>query len=152
MVLRVIIFLAINFAALGVGGFLSGKGVPSDWYQNLNKAPWTPPGWVFGMAWTLIMICFSFYMAYAYKELNNKQLLIGLFIFQLILNIGWNPSFFYFHNAALGLKIIVSLTILICFLFFKFWSQLSIKSLLLLPYIIWLFIATSLNLFIFLKN
>ena len=152
MVLRVIIFLAINFAALGVGGFFSGKGVPSDWYQNLNKAPWTPPGWVFGMAWTLIMICFSFYMAYGYKELNNKQLLIGLFIFQLILNIGWNPSFFYFHNAALGLKIIVSLTILICFLFFKFWPQLSFKSLLLLPYIIWLFIATSLNLFIFLKN
>ena len=62
MVLRVIIFLVLNFAALGLGGLFTSKGVPSDWYQHLNKAPWTPPGWAFGFAWTLIMICFSFYM------------------------------------------------------------------------------------------
>ena len=93
-----ILFLFVNFGGLGFGSWLMNNGPMTSWYQNLNKAPWTPPGWVFGMAWTLIMICFSFYMAYAYKELNNKQLLIGLFIFQLILNIGWNPSFFYFYE------------------------------------------------------
>lgn len=39
MILRLIVFLAINFGALAIGGIFTGSGVPSDWYQNLNKAP-----------------------------------------------------------------------------------------------------------------
>jgi benzodiazapine receptor len=152
MVLRVIIFLAINFAALGLGGFFTGKGVPSDWYQNLNKAPWTPPGWMFGVAWSLIMICFSIYMAHLWEALDNYKLVILLFTFQWILNVSWNPAFFYYHNAILGLIIIVSLTMLITFFLVNYWSDLRIKSLLVAPYFIWLLIATSLNAYIVLKN
>lgn len=63
MIARIALFLVLNFAALGIGGLFSGQGVPSDWYTGLNKAPWTPPGWVFGSAWTIIMICFAIYMA-----------------------------------------------------------------------------------------
>ena len=91
MVIRIILFLLINFAALGAGSFFTGDGVVSDWYQNLNKAPWTPPGWVFGAAWTTIMICFSLYMAFAWEEVKNKNGLLIAYILQLILNIGWNP-------------------------------------------------------------
>ena len=57
------IFLAINFGGLAFGSWLMNNGPTSDWYSNLNKAPWTPPGWVFGVAWTTIMICFSIYLA-----------------------------------------------------------------------------------------
>ncbi|MEM6378823.1 MAG: TspO/MBR family protein, partial [Bacteroidota bacterium] len=57
MLARVIIFLILNFVALGIGGFFTGPGTSSEWYNNLNQAPWTPPGWVFGAAWTTIMIC-----------------------------------------------------------------------------------------------
>jgi len=39
MAIRIIIFLLINFGALALGGLFTGKGVPSDWYQELNKAP-----------------------------------------------------------------------------------------------------------------
>ena len=60
---NIIIFLIINFAALGIGSFLMGEGPSGEYYQSTNKAPWTPPGWVFGAAWTLIMVCFSVYMA-----------------------------------------------------------------------------------------
>ena len=113
MFIRIIIFLVINFGALGIGGLFTGKGVPSAWYTELNKAPWTPPGWVFGAAWTFVMICFAFYMAYLWPTSENKKLLVGLFVAQLILNVAWNPVFFHFHNAALGLIIISALTVLI---------------------------------------
>ena len=86
MVYRLIIFLLINFGALAIGGLFTGKGVPSDWYLGLDKAPWTPPGWMFGFAWTAIMICFSIYMAYLWPVVENKNLLIALFIVQFILN------------------------------------------------------------------
>jgi tryptophan-rich sensory protein len=152
MLLRVIIFLAINFAALGLGGFFTGKAVTADWYLNLNKAPWTPPGWVFGSAWTLIMILFSFYMAFLWKAVSNQNLLLAIFIVQWLLNVGWNPTFFYFHNAILGLAIIISLTLIVTYFFFNYWSVLEFKSLLILPYFIWLIIATSLNAYVVLNN
>ena len=52
--MRLLFFLLLNFGALALGGFLMGEGPSSAWYSNLNKAPWTPPGWVFGASWTVI--------------------------------------------------------------------------------------------------
>ena len=152
MIVRLIIFLALNFGALALGGFFTSKGVPSEWYTELNKAPWTPPGWVFGAAWSFIMVCFGVYMAYLWPATENKNLLLGLFIVQLILNIGWNPVFFYYHNAFAGLLIISALTLLIGYMLFVYYPTLKLKSILIAPYFIWLLIATSLNAYILLKN
>lgn len=152
MIIRLILFLLINFAALAVGSYFTGKGVPSDWYAGLAKAPWTPPGWVFGFAWTTIMICFSIYLAYLWPTLGNRNLFIGLFTVQWLLNVGWNPAFFHYHEVLLGLVVISGLTVVVGFFLFYYWPQLALKSALILPYFIWLLIATSLNAYILLKN
>ena len=152
MIYRLIIFLLINFGALAIGSLFTGKGVPSEWYISLAKAPWTPPGWAFGFAWTTIMICFSIYMAYLWPSTENKSLLIALFILQWFLNVGWNPTFFYFQNISGGLLIIVGLTTLIGFFIISYWPSLKLKSVLLLPYLLWLVVATSLNAYILFKN
>jgi tryptophan-rich sensory protein len=152
MLYRVIIFLLLNFAALGIGSFFTTSGVSSAWYTNLTKSPWTPPGWVFGAAWTTIMICFAFYMAYAWDTLANRNLLIGLFIAQWVLNILWNPVFFKYHEVFFGLIVISALTLLVGFILATNWHQLKMKSLLILPYFMWLLIATYLNAYILLKN
>ncbi len=149
---KLLIFLLINFSALGIGGFLMGEGPASSWYQNLNQAPWTPPGWVFGAAWTTIMLCFSIYMAKAYQieEIRNQLLL--LFVIQWILNVAWNPVFFNFHLPNLGIVVIVSLTLLVGYIMFTFVGQLKNYTFLIAPYFIWLLIATSLNVYISLNN
>lgn len=152
MIYRLIIFLVLNFIALGAGGLLAGKGASSVWYASINKAPWTPPGWVFGAAWVTIMICFSIYLAYLWPTTENKNLLIGLLVIQYILNVAWNPAFFRYHNFSLGLFVIIGLTLIVGFILFYYWSILKMKSILLLPYFIWLLIATSLNTYAFLKN
>ena len=152
MLYRVLIFLVLNFAALGIGSLFTSNGVTSDWYINLNKAPWTPPAWVFGAAWTTIMICFAFYMAYAWNTVANRYLLIGLFVVQWVLNILWNPVFFKYHEVFLGLIVISALTLLVGYFLISYWNQLNMKSLLILPYFLWLLIATSLNAYIMLNN
>jgi tryptophan-rich sensory protein len=152
MISRLILFLIINFGALAVGGYFTGKGVPSTWYTELDKAPWTPPGWVFGFAWTAIMICFSIYLAYLWPVLENKNAFVFLFIIQWVLNVGWNPAFFHFHNISVALLIISSLTLLVGYLFFLYLPELKLKGVLILPYLIWLLVATSLNGYIILKN
>ena len=152
MIFRLAIFLTLNLGALAIGGLFTSKGVPSDWYINLHKAPWTPPGWVFGVAWSTIMICLSIYMAFLWPVNENKNLLIGIYSIQLILNIGWNPTFFYYHKVLGGLILISGLTLLIGFMLFFYFPELKLKSILILPYLIWLLIATSLNGYILLKN
>ncbi len=152
MLLKIIIFLVINFAALGLGSYFTSAAVTAEWYQNLNKAPWTPPGWMFGAAWTTIMICFAVFMAYAWKLNINQNLLIVLFVLQWILNVVWNPVFFKFHQVAFGLFIIVMLTLLMGYFFFAYLPHLKAKTLLVLPYFIWLLVATTLNAYILIKN
>lgn len=152
MIIKILIFLLLNFAALAIGGLFTGNGVASDWYSNLAKAPWTPPGWVFGAAWTTIMILFSVYMAYAWSVKENKNDLILLFSIQWFLNVSWNPTFFYFHQVFLALIVICILTILIAYFLYLYWHPLGLKSILILPYLIWLLIATSLNAYILIKN
>lgn len=152
MLKPLILFLILNFSALGIGGFLMGGEVTGEWYTNVNKAPWTPPGWVFGAAWTTIMLCFSVYMAFAWQQMDNRNFLMGLFAFQWILNVAWNPVFFKFHQVGTGLLVIVSLTVLVGYFLFGLMPQLRIKSLLVLPYFLWLLVATSLNAYILIKN
>ncbi|WP_142783324.1 TspO/MBR family protein [Changchengzhania lutea] len=147
----VFVFLIINFGALAIGSLLMANGPMTDWYNSLNQAPWTPPGWVFGTAWTTIMICFSVYMAYLYFEHPSTKLKL-MFLVQFILNIIWNYMFFNQHMVLLGLVVIVALTLVVAKFLFGYKNQLKAKSLLILPYFIWLIIATSLNAYIFLYN
>lgn len=147
----IIVFLIINFGALAIGSWLMNNGPRTDWYQNLNQAPWTPPGWVFGVAWSIIMICFSVYMAYLYKLQPNTKLKI-LFTIQFALNVIWNYIFFNRHLVFLGFICIILLTIIVGLFLFNYKNHLKQKSLLILPYFIWLCIATSLNAYILFNN
>lgn len=141
--------MIINFGALAIGQIFTGTGVTSDWYQNLPKAPWTPPGWVFGAAWFTVMACFTVYMAYAWEIIANKQVLLSLFIVQWVLNVGWNPVFFYFHEVLAGLAVITLLTLVVVTFLLGYSAQMKLKSLWVLPYFLWLLVASSLNGYIY---
>ena len=146
-----IVFLVINFGALAIGTLLMNNGPQSDWYINLNQAPWTPPGWVFGFAWTTIMLCFSIYMANLYLLEPTTKVKI-LFTVQFMLNVSWNLVFFNMHLIALGLIVILALTFIVSILMFTYRKLIPLKSFLILPYFLWLLVATSLNAYILLYN
>ena len=152
MWLKIIGFLFLNFGALALGGLFAGSGAGSNWYAELSKAPWTPPGWVFGFAWTTIMLCFSVYMATLYTKTKSVKTIIILYAIQWALNVAWNPIFFYLHKPIIGLIVIVALTSLVTYFLFRFRSLQKGYTLLLLPYVIWLFIATSLNAYVVFMN
>jgi len=151
-IILTILFLIINFGGLALGGWLMNSGPTSDWYMNLNKAPWTPPGWVFGVAWTIIMICFSIYLTELFSIKINTKIVL-LFTIQIFLNVIWNYVFFNQHLIGLGLLTIVLLTILIFYFFFIFnENRMQFFRYLLIPYMLWLCVATSLNAYILIKN
>ena len=139
------LFLILNFGALALGSLLMGSSpIENEWYVQLNKAPWTPPGWFFGVAWTSIMLLFTIYLTLQQKEKLTNKRFIFLFTLQFLTNVLWNPIFFYFHWTFLGmivmLLLIVSLVLMLYYFKLRSW-----KSLFLLPYLIWLSVAFSLN-------
>ena len=146
-----LLFLLINFSALAIGIWLMNNGPQTEWYINLNQAPWSPPGWVFGVAWSSIMILFSVYMTFLI-QVNRSQKVIILFSAQFILNILWNYLFFNQHLINLGLLNIIILTVLMFYFLIAFKNSLKNKRFYVLPYCIWLVLATSLNLYIALYN
>ncbi len=145
------VFLLINFGALAIGSYLMDNGPTSSWYTTLNKAPWTPPGWVFGVAWSTIMLCFSYYMAKLFI-LGDKKKVIVHFSIQFFLNVIWNYIFFNKHLIALGLVCILSLTFVVSIFMFNYKKTMGYTTLCILPYWVWLLIASSLNAYILIYN
>jgi translocator protein len=158
MTYRFIIFLILNFGALAVGGFLMGDAVTGDWYNNLNKAPWTPPGWVFGAAWTVVMISFSFFMAIytGSKTKDQGPFLLNpmmiLFSLQWILNVSWNYIFFSRQLVMAGFADMLLLFVVVVAMMYIGIRKIGSHSLWALPYTGWLVIAASLNGYILLCN
>jgi benzodiazapine receptor len=149
-----IIGLLINFGGLAIGGLWTNPGTTSEWYSNLNIAPWTPPGWVFAFAWTTIGLTFSMWYGWIMsivKPINPE--LIAMYVFSVVLNVIWNPLFFQLHKLGLSWMIITMLWITIYWITDTTRKELGWKPMLLvLPYFIWLCIADSLNLYALLMN
>jgi len=145
-------FLFVNFTGLYLGGLFTTKAVMAEWYLNLNKSPITPPGWFFGFAWTTIMVFLAFYMTKAHGTVQNKNKLYVLYGLQWILNLLWNPVFFYVQNITLGLVVILSLTLTVAYILVRYRKSMKWYSLLLAPYFTWLCVASYLNLYILLNN
>lgn len=147
------IFLSANFLALAIGVFLMKNGPKTEWYRSLNQAPWTPENWIFGFAWTSIMFCFSFYMtklSFIYKFLDKK--IVALYVVQWILNVSWNYLFFNQHLVFLGLASITLLWLSVGYFTLEHLKKMKCYTLLILPYLIWMTIATSLNAYIVIYN
>jgi len=127
----IILFLVLNFGALAIGGLLMGASpIENSWYQGLNQAPWTPPGFVFGFAWTIIMLCFSIYLATSTKFV-----------------------FFYLHWTRLAFPLLIGLILTLIRLNRQMGYSISTpRSWWLFPYFVWLIIAASLNAYIAIMN
>ncbi|QXP78332.1 MULTISPECIES: TspO/MBR family protein [Winogradskyella] len=147
-----LLFLIINFGGLALGSWFMGDAVTGEWYSNLNKAPWMPPGWVFGAAWTLIMLCFSIYLSFLFS-IRHSKFVMTIYSIAVLLNVSWNYLFFNQHLTTFAFINIILLTLVIIYLFITFGDdKLRYIKYLLLPYIIWLCIATSLNGYVLFNN
>ena len=124
------------------------------WYPTLEKSSLTPPDITFAIVWGVlyVLLGISAGLLYNDKYSISRKRLLWLFAIQLLLNICWNFSFFYLQNPSLGLVNLLVLDVL-GLIFFTDTLRVKKSSVyLFLPYVIWLFFATYLNLYIFVNN
>ena len=132
--------------ALIIGGLASSNTAGDVWYQTLNKSPLNPPGYVFGIIWPILYLLMSISAFRTFNETKN------LFLIQLLFNALWSWLFFAFQMPFVALLNIWLLIYLNIKINLQMFYQDKLSGLLFIPYILWLFFASYLNLFIVLNN
>lgn len=153
----VLAFIAIIAATALVAalGALASAGEADPWYAALNKAPGTPPGFVFGIVWptlyTLMAIgaCIAWRAGGGWKGADSA---LGLYFLQLAANLGWSYLFFRYHLAAAALIDIAALWVLVFMMTREFHRHSRVAAMLQYPYLAWLTYAAYLNTWVVAAN
>ena len=143
--LRLIISILLPQVTGALGALVTISYVGS-WYQTINKPSFTPPSWVFGLAWTTLYLLMGIALFLIWKSNHPlKKQALWLFGIQLFLNGIWSPAFFGLESPILGLVIIVPLWIMIVVCIKVFFQVNKTASYLMVPYLLWVSFATALN-------
>ena len=124
-----------------------------SWYPTLEKSVLTPPGFVFPIVWTLLYICIGFSLAYILlQEPEKKFVLVFLWSSQILFNFLWSILFFYMKSPLLGFIDIILLDIVVILFIICSFKSSKVSSLLFIPYLVWLVLATYLNGYVMFNN
>ena len=140
------ISVLLVFITLIVGSLASSNTGSDSWYQGLVKSDLNPPGYIFGIVWPILYFLMGIT---AYRTIN---IIKSFFYFQLFLNAIWSWLFFSFHWPLISLFDIWLLIFINIKIFFMIVKQDKLAAFLYVPYILWLFFASYLNLYIVLNN
>jgi benzodiazapine receptor len=134
------IFLLLVFAAASTGAIFK----PGEWYEQLNKPRWTPPGWAFPVVWSAlyIMIAIAGWLVW---RTDQTSLAVYFWAAQWVFNSAWSWLFFGLKRMHWGLADICLLWLSALGFIVSAWAISPMASWLFMPYLLWISIAGLLN-------
>ena len=139
----------------GIMGSISTKPAIPSWYVPLKKPFFSPPAWVFAPVWIVLYILMGFaaFLIWrtGWQQRQTRSALI-LFGIQLILNALWPFTFFGLRSPLAGFIEISILSVAVLLTIQSFLRISRIAGLLLIPYFLWVALASGLNLSIWVLN
>ncbi len=138
--------LVLSYATAGIGGALTEIG---PWYYALKQPAWKPPDAAFGVIWSLIFTLCAISGALAWRAAETARLrrrVLVLLGSNAVLNIVWSALYFKLHRPDWALIEVVFLWLSIAALIVGLWRISRWASALLVPYLVWVSIASALNL------
>lgn len=152
-VIGLIVAVVACFAAAGLGGLVTTPQIP-NWYADLAKPGWTPPGWIFGPVWTVLYLMMAVAAWLVWRANSPRAVRLPLIVFgvQLTLNCLWSVLFFGLQNPAAAAVEIVLLWVSIVATLILFWFRSRWAAALLVPYLLWVSFAAVLNIAIWRLN
>lgn len=133
-------YLAACGAAAATGSMIQ----PGDWYDGLKKPAWTPPRWVFPVAWTSLYILMSLAGMRIAMAAGNGQA-VALWSLQIALNTLWTPVYFGLHRIRAAMVVMACLWLSVAAATWSFFAVDWLAGLMFLPYLAWVSIAGALN-------
>jgi len=133
------------------------KSSIDTWYVGLQRSILTPLNYIFPIAWTAlyIMIATAGWLLWSNKDLKHSIAIKTskiFYILQIILNWLWSPLFFYYHFTGVALLCIILIISFTTIVIYKAYNELSLASILLIPYVAWSSFACYLNFYIWFYN
>lgn len=142
-------YLAATFSAGATGAFFK----PGPWYMTLSKPVWTPPNWLFPIAWTLLYILMAIAVWWVSMTSSIWTLpAVALWTWQMVLNALWSPVFFGLRQLGSAMVVILFLWLAIALTIFAFWQVSHFAAYLMLPYLVWVSYASALNFSLWSRN
>lgn len=144
--LRLAATFALCFAIAWLGALVTTPKI-ATWYAALNKPFFTPPNYVFPIAWNILyaLMAISLWRLWQSQESELRNRAITLFLLQLAVNLAWSWLFFGAESLRGGLVTIIALDALVIWTIYVAWRVDRIAAALLLPYLFWIGYATALN-------
>ena len=126
----------------------------NQWYKTLKKAPWSPPNFIFGIVWPILytLMAISAGIVWSNKKCYPYCSPITFFIIQLAFNLIWTTIFFKWQMPKLAFLDMILIMIVTFHTYKQFLPISKTAGYLLIPYMLWLCVAFSLNLYIILNN
>ena len=136
-------WVAVTFMVAAVGGFFR----PGEWYAQLQKPVWNPPGWIFGPVWTALytIMAVAAWLVWNRGGFARQWAALSLFLLQLLFNALWSPLFFGLHRPGLAFANLLLLWLALVATAIIFWRARHLAGALLLPYVAWVTFAGALN-------
>lgn len=130
-----------------ISGKIANSGYGNPWFDALAKPALMPPGWVFGVAWSILYVVIGLALAMILnaRGARGRGIAITLFLAQLALNLAWSPAFFAMHRIMLAFGMIAAMLFWAVATTIAFWKIRPLAGLLMLPYLAWLLFAGLLN-------
>ena len=131
-----------------ISGRIANSGYGNPWFDALAKPDFMPPGWVFGVVWTILYILLGIVLAMLLhaRGAHRRGAVIGLFVLQLACNYLWSPVFFAYHDIGTALLLLGVMVVLTVALVVLLWWIRRVAALLMLIYLAWLGFAAVLTL------
>ena len=118
--------------------------MPGPWYAALAKPPWTPPNWLFPVAWTILYVMIALAGWYAWRA-DGFGVPVMLWGAQLGLNALWTYLMFGQKDIQLALIDVVALWLVIAAFILTVRGASRAAALLFVPYLAWVSFAAALN-------
>ncbi|MFM9151256.1 MAG: TspO/MBR family protein [Candidatus Planktophila sp.] len=118
-----------------------------NWYANLNKPSWQPPGFVFGIIWPYNFIVLGIAATVIGQRASTPAAFtyIAFFALSVIAALTWAYLFYRPHNltgASIALTLTALLTIPMTYILFTTSIPMAIAM---MPYQVWVAIAAALS-------
>ena len=141
-----LLWLLVAFAAASVGGFASAGA--SEFYRDLVRPSWAPPGWLFGPVWSVLyaLMGVAAWLVWRARGLGGARNALLIFVVQLAANALWTWLFFAWRLGRLAFAEILLLLALILATIVLFWRVNRLAAVLLFPYLLWVSFASALTL------
>jgi len=141
-----LVWLLVVFFAAAVGGFASTGA--SEFYRDLVRPSWAPPGWLFGPVWSVLyaLMGVAAWLVWRARGFGGARNALLVFVVQLAANALWTWLFFVWRQGGLAFAEILLLLALILVTIVLFWRVNRLAAVLLFPYLFWVSFASALTL------